>query len=432
LAASPSLETQALLAGPTPGWNDRNGQPQVVTFSFAQDGAGLGFAGFGNFGPGQWAPFNAEQQANARTALAAWAAVSGLVFVEVPDRPGGAGDDLRFRLEAGLASPTQVANAHFPRFGDIHFDLGLYRTDPFAPGSRGFETLLHEIGHAIGFKHSFEGPIALARGQDNWDQTVMSYTQGALGIPTGPRPLDIEAVQHVYGTPADRAAMGYAAFYDPASDSVVFTAGDAPVALRGVDYRSAISAGAGPDSITGGTGNDTIWGGAGDDVIDGGFGADTLILSGLRGDYHVSLLAGSLRLANRHINGDGADLVKGVETFQFADRSVALQDMVRGSFQATPRSPDFDADGHADLLWRGVDGRVAIWQMDGAQATGAGEIGNPGLGWRLAGTGDYSGDGRADILWRGEDGSVAMWQMDGSHILAAGQILQLDPWWDVL
>ena len=42
---------------------------------------------------------------------------------------------------------------------------------------------------------------------------------------------------------------------------------------------------------------------------------------------------------------------------------------------------------------------------------------NPGSHWTIADTGDYNGDGKSDILWRGADGEIAGWAMDGDQIL---------------
>ena len=74
----------------------RGGGPLPLTFSFAADGLDA----VGNLlADGAWAAFSLAQQAAARLALAEWAAVCGLTFLEVPDQLGGSGIDLRFRLD---------------------------------------------------------------------------------------------------------------------------------------------------------------------------------------------------------------------------------------------------------------------------------------------------------------------------------------------
>ena len=75
--------------------------------------------------------------------------------------------------------------------------------------------MLHEIGHALGLKHPIDDgnngrPTFLSLGIGNLDSqlnTVMSYTDGAgsplgtnmLGNPSTPKPLDILAIQQIYG-----------------------------------------------------------------------------------------------------------------------------------------------------------------------------------------------------------------------------------------
>ena len=84
---------------------------------------------------------------------------------------------------------------------------------------------------------------------------------------------------------------------------------------------------------------------------------------------------------------------------------------------------DFGGDGMSDILWRHTDGSVATWQMDGADILDAAMVNaNPGNDWQIAGTGDFSGDGKSDILWRHADGSVATWQMNGAVILNAAVV----------
>jgi ELWxxDGT repeat protein len=98
-----------------------------------------------------------------------------------------------------------------------------------------------------------------------------------------------------------------------------------------------------------------------------------------------------------------------------------------GGYWSIAGTGDFDGDGKADILWRGQGGEVALWQMNGGQITeGTLLTANPGGYWSIAGTGDFGGDGRTDILWRGQGGEVALWQMNGGQI-AEGTILDANP-----
>lgn len=72
-----------------------------------------------------------------------------------------------------------------------------------SPGSRGFTTLIHEIGHALGLKHPHGGSVTLPNYQDSDQYTVMSYNKHPdmrFVEPRTPQLFDIAAIQHLYGT----------------------------------------------------------------------------------------------------------------------------------------------------------------------------------------------------------------------------------------
>jgi flagellin-like hook-associated protein FlgL len=64
--------------------------------------------------------------------------------------------------------------------GDIWFDRTQSSNQAFTQGDYGFMTALHEIGHALGLSHPFDGGSAtqatLAANDDNLRNTLMSYT----------------------------------------------------------------------------------------------------------------------------------------------------------------------------------------------------------------------------------------------------------------
>ena len=67
---------------------------------------------------------------------------------------------------------------------------------------------------------------------------------------------------------------------------------------------------------------------------------------------------------------------------------------------------DFDGDGHSDILWRHVTGQVAYWSAGWPHGVWTGIVDHY---WQIQGVGDFDGDGTSDILWRSRYGTVAIW-----------------------
>jgi Ca2+-binding RTX toxin-like protein len=94
---------------------------------------------------------------------------------------------------------------------------------------------------------------------------------------------------------------------------------DYPTAT-GTRYSERIAGSAADDWIEARDGDDRITGGTGDDSIFGEDGADTAFYSGAALDYDISAVDGGFQIIHARNNGakdDGADLVFGVEKFNF-------------------------------------------------------------------------------------------------------------------
>ncbi|MFI3123467.1 MAG: M10 family metallopeptidase C-terminal domain-containing protein, partial [Methylococcales bacterium] len=128
--------------------------------------------------------------------------------------------------------------------------------------TRGYETLLHEIGHALGLKHPFEIPNKLAKDLDNTNNTVMSYTYKG-DYKTEFQSYDLAALQWIYGGDGLGGAGNMSVTMTKPAQST--TGADILIGTKN------------NDTINGLAGNDTIEGGKGNDKLTGGSGKDTFV-----------------------------------------------------------------------------------------------------------------------------------------------------------
>ncbi len=305
----PTVSTfDALLSGFT--WNGTavSGRPVFVTYSFDTRAAGAGAGDFPAVFLNSFQAFGPVEQATARQALAAWADISGLTFLEAPAGQG----DIRFGLyEFDLAFATARDTAGFAYLpsvvagsnGALEQDVG---GDVFIDiGQANFSTLIHEIGHAVGLKHPFEGAVVLDPALDDAAHSVMTYNTGA-GPLTGLGMLDVLAIQFLYGPATADGAQAANWSWDAALAILTQAGGPGADTLAGVATGDRIQAGDGADYAMGRAGRDRIDGEGGDDTLSGGSDADTLTGGGgadvLNGDPGDDVLSG----------GDGADELWGV------------------------------------------------------------------------------------------------------------------------
>jgi len=342
--------------------------------------------GYGSqFGDGEpwrdaFTPLTSADQAAFIKALQQWANVANINFVQVTETPGNVGD-IRVAYTDDPDEST-LAWAYLPNTSPLAGDIwintnSLLNAQDWNPGNISFETLLHELGHALGLTHPFADPDmpskpVLPTNLDSTIHTVMSYTyanlQGETGNefsfhPTTPMVLDIAAIQYLYGantryhagddTYAFNDANTYhetlwdaggndTIRYDGAMSGVIdLNPGDGsfigqPVYVQsnGVNVGDPVPNVWIADNVTienavAGQGNDILIGNSSRNNVDGGAGIDTVQVDSARSQFTLNPVPGGYTLSD-NANPDNQDTLTNIERVKFADAHVAL-----------------DLDGHA-------------------------------------------------------------------------------------
>ncbi|MEZ0261391.1 MAG: M10 family metallopeptidase C-terminal domain-containing protein [Alphaproteobacteria bacterium] len=321
-------------------------------------------------------PFTAAMKDAVRDVLAQVSSICNITFQEVaPSSSAQLG-----YAQAYLGSGT-AAWAYYPgtTFGGDVWSNNLYDdSHDVAHGDFGFATLLHETGHALGLKHSFEGSSRLIGAEDTSRYTVMSYTD--VFNAESYMLYDIAALQHLYGanmtyhagndTYALLSGHAYTIWDAGGADTLDGSAMTGGLKLNlnagkfssvgltdniAIAYNVTIenaNGGSGSDTIwdntagntiRGNGGNDTIYGGAGNDYFDGGLGTDTLIYTVAQTSFTFTLVDSVTLLAVSTTMG--SDTWTNFESFSFSNGvfSFAQLEAMAGSGDTDP-NPDPDPD----------------------------------------------------------------------------------------
>ena len=297
------------------------GRSAIVTYSFGSSAEAHLSQEFNASALNSWQSLTFTQEAEVRNAIAQAEAASGLTFYEVAE-----GGDITFQMMNFSLIPENASGfAYYPNVnpngngfasdnaGDVYFD-----TQNYGAGQSVLDVALHELGHAVGLKHPFSGSPTLTAGLDTSSQTIMSYS-GPLQTSFGP--LDLQALQAIYGNAANKGSHLSSYGFDAATETVqqVGTAGgDQIIGTRADDFISGgggndvlfasfgadtVFGGAGNDNLSGFDGNDLLLAGAGDDSAYGGDGDDVMYM----GEGNDSVTEYSSTISNDVIGGGGGN-----------------------------------------------------------------------------------------------------------------------------
>lgn len=357
-----------------------------------------------------WAPFTTLQQTQAESALAYISTIVSLGFVKTTEASG-----LNTITFANNSQASSAGYARLPDDSAAGSDLFLDNSDAsenasISDGTYAAYTLIHELGHTLGLKHPFAAvdssghasdPPWLPSTENAVQWTVMSYESSSSDYHLRLSPLDIAALQYLYG-PSKTARTGNDTYaisstgtnliWDGAGDdtlsaaacaqgctvyltpgewgyvgasraSTISSAGQITVNfgttienltgsafadhLHGNDAGNLIDAGEGHDWIEGGAGDDTLVGGAGNDTAGYALGA---------GNYVLTLSASGTQLSAKS-GVEGTDSLSGVEQLQFSDKTVNIAASAHGSYADLP-------DGLTQFFVTAFGGAPGVTYMD--------------------------------------------------------------------
>jgi hypothetical protein len=272
---------------------------------------------------------------------------------------------------------------------DIFLDKGINSTLTLRDGQYQTYTLIHELGHALGLEHPFGSVDAtssssdaphLTSAEDSTIWTVMSYDYSSFAFYFKFSPLDIAALQYLYGPSASSKAgdnthqlwetlpnfiwdgggtdtldaqnltqgatiylaPGHWGYIGNTKADTITSAGQVTVNfgttienLFGTFFDDQLFGNDVENSIDGSLGNDCLFGGLGNDTLDGGQGTDIAKWNFDANQYRLVFNSNSCMVTDQK-GSDGTDTLMNIEKLQFTDRFVFIESKLHGSYTDLP------------------------------------------------------------------------------------------------
>ncbi len=366
-------------------WGDSNGEGINLTYSFPTDGSTwiTDYDKGRPFSPYTTLKLSLISKQSVREVLQLWSNIANINFLEV-NEPRNQGDfrfafsNSVFDSRAGVTYLPAYKSPFAEEVADVWINS---KIKTLKIGSEGYSILIHEIGHGLGLKHSFEfeeeNPTILSNLEESIQYTVMSnieyennvgWSQRIVDtnryIPTQnttPMLYDILAIQFLYGANTSyNTGNNIYTFNNEAELKTIWDAGgidtfdltnqhlNLKINLNAGEFSSigdivyelnddgviksvskvaldniAIAYGVEIENAIGGSSSDTIIGNYLANQIAGGEGTDTVIYTGNKTDYIIETVNERF-IITRSDASEGTDELQSIERLQFNDTTLAL------------------------------------------------------------------------------------------------------------